>query len=76
MTFLFTLSLYALNLIGADEYSFATNGSGTLRYIAGYAYVILITTLDLICVWSALALPLLILLGFIAARYAARSNEF
>jgi hypothetical protein len=76
MTFLFTLLLYALNLIGADEYSFATNGSDTLRYIAGYAYVILIATLDLSLRWSAVALPLLIATGFLAARYAARSSRF
>lgn len=76
MTFVFALLLYALNLIGGDEYSFATNGSGTLRYILGYAFVILVATLDVISRWSVIALPLLIGLGFMAANYASRSNRF
>jgi len=76
MTFVFALLLYALNLIGGDEYSFATNGSGTLRYILGYAFVILVATLDVISRWSVIALPLLTGLGFIAANYASRSNRF
>ena len=76
MTFVFALLLYALNLIGGDEYSFATNVSGTLRYILGYAFVILVATLDVISRWSVIALPLLTGLGFIAANYASRSNRF
>ena len=76
MTFVFALLLYALNLIGGDEYSFATTGSGTLRYILGYAFVILVATLDVISRWSVIALPLLIGLGFMAANYASRSNRF
>ena len=76
MTFVFALFLYALNMIGGDEYDLATNGSGTLRYILGYAFVILVATLDVISRWSVIALPFFIGLGFIAANYASRSNRF
>ena len=75
-TFVFALLLYALNLIGGDEYSFATNGSGTLRYILGFAFVILVATLDVVSRWFVIALPFFIGLGFIAANYASRSNRF
>lgn len=76
MTFVFALLLYALNLIGGDEYSFATNGPGTLRYILGYAFVILVATLDVVSRWSVIALPFFIGLSFIAANYASRSSRF
>lgn len=76
ITVVCALLLYALNLIGGDEYSSATNGSGTLRYILGYAFVILVATLDLMFRWSAIALPLLIVLGYMAANYASRTNRF
>lgn len=75
-TFLFALLLYVLNMIGGDEYDFVTNGAGTLRYILGYAFVILIATLDVISRWFAIALPFFIGLGFIAANYASRSKRF
>lgn len=76
MTLVFALLLYALNMIGGDEYSLAANGSGTLRYIVGYAFVILVATLDVISRWFVVALPLLIVLGFITANYVSRSYGF
>ncbi|MGB5719160.1 MAG: hypothetical protein WBM34_00575 [Woeseiaceae bacterium] len=76
MTFVFALLLYALNLIGGDEYDLATNAPGTLRYILGYTFVIWVATVDVISRWSVITLPFFIGLGFIAAYYASRSNRF
>ena len=76
MTFVFALLLYALNMIGGDEYDLATNAPGTLRYILGYTFVIWVATLDVISRWFAIALPFFIGLGFIAAYYASCSNRF
>jgi uncharacterized protein YjeT (DUF2065 family) len=76
MNILFALLLYALNVIGGDDYSLVADTSGTLRYILGYAFVILVATLDVISRWSVVALPMLLVLGFIAATYASRSNRF
>lgn len=76
MTIVFALLLYALNMIGGDEYDLVRNGSGTLRYILGYAFVILVATLDVISRWFIIALPFFVGLGFIAASYASRSDRF
>lgn len=76
MIFVFALLLYALNLIGGDEYSFVTNGSGTLRYILGYTFVIWVATLDIVFRWAVVTLPFFTGLGFIAANRASRSNRF
>ena len=76
MTFVFALLLYALNMIGGNEYDHATNAPGTLRYILGYTFVIWVATVDVISRWSAIAFPFFIGIGFIAAYYASRSNRF
>ena len=76
ITFVFALLLYALNMIGGDEYDLVANAPGTLRYILGYTFVIWVATVDVISRWSAIALPFFIGLGFIAAYYASRSNRF
>ena len=76
MIFVFALLLYALNMIGGDEYDLATNAPGTLRYILGYTFVIWVATLDVISRWFFVALLFFTGLGFIAANYASRSTRF
>lgn len=76
MTFVFALLLYALNMIGGEEYDLASNAPGTLRYILGYTFVFWVAALDVISSWFVIALPFFIGLGFIAANYASRSDRF
>ena len=76
ITFVFALLLYALNMIGGDEYDLVSNAAGTLRYILGYTFIIWVATLGVISQWYALAFPFLIGLGFIAASFASRSIRF